>query len=109
MPEWTSQVRRGILEYCVLLLISKRPSYGYELVTVLNRWEPLAITEGTLYPILRRLVKEKYLESYWKESESGPPRKYYSLTADGRTLLETMSYEWRNIAEAVDQIEMQER
>lgn len=109
MPEWTSQVRRGILEYCVLLLISKRPSYGYELVTVLNRWEPLAITEGTLYPILRRLVKENYLESYWKESESGPPRKYYSLTADGRMLLETMSYEWRNIAEAVDQIEMQER
>lgn len=109
MPEWTSQVRRGILEYCVLLLISKKPSYGYELVTVLNRWEPLAITEGTLYPILRRLVKEKYLESYWKESESGPPRKYYSLTADGRMLLETMSYEWRNIVEAVDQIEMQER
>lgn len=109
MPEWTSQVRRGILEYCVLLLISKRPSYGYELVTVLSRWEPLAITEGTLYPILRRLVKENYLESYWKESESGPPRKYYSLTADGRMLLETMSYEWRNIAEAVDQIEMQER
>ncbi|MFK7692218.1 PadR family transcriptional regulator [Paenibacillus sp. HJGM_3] len=105
MPEWTSQVRRGILEYCILLLIDGRPSYGYELVTVLNRWEPLAITEGTLYPLLRRLVKEKVLDSFWQESESGPPRKYYSLTPHGKHMLQTMSLEWNHIAGAVNQIE----
>jgi PadR family transcriptional regulator PadR len=106
MSEWTSQARRGILEYCVLLLIGGKPCYGYELVTLLNQWEPLAITEGTLYPLLRRLVKDKHLESFWQESESGPPRKYYSLTTSGQQLLRTMSYEWNKIAGAVNQIEL---
>ncbi|MFD2168560.1 PadR family transcriptional regulator [Tumebacillus lipolyticus] len=103
--EWTSQVRRGILEYCILLLISKQPRYGYELVTLLDKWEPLAITEGTLYPLLRRLLKENYIESYWQESESGPPRKYYSLTVAGQLFLETISVEWKNLAQAVDDIQ----
>ncbi|MCM3267968.1 PadR family transcriptional regulator [Paenibacillus elgii] len=106
MTEWTSQVRRGILEYCILLLVSKQPRYGYELVTLLDRWEPLAVTEGTLYPLLRRLLKENYIESFWRESEAGPPRKYYSLTADGRLLLEAMSREWNKLDAAVYQIQL---
>lgn len=105
MSEWTSQVRRGILEYCILLLISSKPRYGYELVTLLDKWEPLAITEGTLYPLLRRLLKENYIESFWQESESGPPRKYYSLTTDGKRLLEMMSSEWNKISTAIDLIQ----
>ncbi len=105
MSEWTSQVRRGILEYCILQLIGREPRYGYELVTLLDQWEPLAITEGTLYPLLRRLLKDQYIESYWKESESGPPRKYYSLTASGRELTEQMSVEWNKISSAVGHIQ----
>lgn len=109
MPDWTAQVRRGILEYCVLSLINSRPCYGYELVTLLNRWEPLSITEGTLYPLLRRLVKEKQLDSYWQESGSGPPRKYYKLTSSGERLLKAMASDWSKISEAVHQIETYER
>ncbi|MCM3748833.1 PadR family transcriptional regulator [Paenibacillus pasadenensis] len=105
MPEWTSQVRRGILEYCVLSLIGSKPTYGYELVTTLNRWEALAVTEGTLYPILRRLVNEKLLESFWQESDSGPPRKYYRLTSQGQQLAEKMAQDWSMIVQAVHQIE----
>lgn len=105
MSEWTSQVRRGILEYCILLLISKEPRYGYELVTILDRWESLAVTEGTLYPLLRRLLKENCIDSFWKESDSGPPRKYYTLTPAGRLLLDTMSLEWNKLAGAVNELE----
>ncbi|MCC3375315.1 PadR family transcriptional regulator [Cohnella sp. REN36] len=105
MSEWTSQVRRGLLEYCILQLIGREPRYGYELVTVLSRWEPLAVTEGTLYPLLRRLLKDQIIESYWQESESGPPRKYYRLTETGRSLTDKMSGEWRKIDGAVRQIE----
>ncbi|GAA3406411.1 PadR family transcriptional regulator [Paenibacillus hodogayensis] len=104
LTEWTSQVRRGILEYCILLLVSQEPRYGYDLVTKLGEWEPLAITEGTLYPLLRRLQKDNYIESFWKESESGPPRKYYSLTASGRQMLELMSKEWEKLEGSVGEI-----
>lgn len=104
--EWTSQVRRGILEYCILLLISGTPRYGYELVTKLEVWEPLAVTEGTLYPLLRRLLKDQYIESFWQESGSGPPRKYYTLTETGRRLLDTMTEEWNKLAFSVEQIQL---
>ncbi|MET3851587.1 MULTISPECIES: PadR family transcriptional regulator [unclassified Paenibacillus] len=106
MSEWTSQVRRGILEYCILQLIAMQPRYGYELVTLLDQWEPLAVTEGTLYPLLRRLLKDQYIESFWKESEAGPPRKYYSLTPSGHRLVEMMSAEWNKISRSVDQIQI---
>lgn len=104
MTEWVSQVRRGLLEFCVLRLIGTEPRYGYELVTTLNRWDFLAVTEGTLYPLLRRLLKEQYIESSWKESEAGPPRKYYSLTPSGRELLASMSAEWAKIIRAIEDL-----
>jgi PadR family transcriptional regulator PadR len=106
MTEWTSQVRRGILEFCILQLIGREPRYGYELVTLLDQWEPLSVTEGTLYPLLRRLQKDKYIESFWKESESGPPRKYYCLTDSGRALMDMMSVEWNKISSSVGQIQL---
>ncbi|WP_238322715.1 PadR family transcriptional regulator [Gorillibacterium massiliense] len=106
MSEWISQVRRGLLEYCILQLISTKPRYGYELVTILDRWEPLAVTEGTLYPLLRRLLKDKYIDSFWQESEAGPPRKYYRLTPEGHSLLEAMSLEWGKVSDAVAQIHL---
>ncbi|MFD0710743.1 PadR family transcriptional regulator [Paenibacillus sp. GCM10027626] len=106
MSEWTSQARRGLLEYSILLLISREARYGYELVTLLNRWESLAVTEGTLYPLLRRLLKEKYIDSFWKESESGPPRKYYTLTDSGQHLLSAISLEWNKLSEAIDQLQL---
>lgn len=99
--EWTTQVRRGILEYCVLTLIQERPRYGYDLITALGQWEQLTITEGTLYPLMRRLQKEGLVEAYWEESAMGPPRKFYRLTADGDALVAVMGEEWAKLVAAV--------
>jgi PadR family transcriptional regulator, regulatory protein PadR len=102
--DWISQARRGVLEMCVLALIERRPRYGYELVTGLGRWESLATTDGTLYPLLRRLQKEGYIAGKWQESASGPPRKYYRLTPKGETLLGRVGDEWEKLAQAVFQL-----
>jgi PadR family transcriptional regulator, regulatory protein PadR len=101
--EWSSQIRRGTLELCVLALIASKPRYGYDLVSALERWEPLATTEGTLYPLLRRLQREGKVEASWQESEAGPPRKYYRLTQYGRDLLGRMTADWAELSEAVRQ------
>jgi len=99
--EWSSQIRRGTLELCVLALIASKPRYGYDLVSALKRWEPLATTEGTVYPLLRRLQREEKVEASWEESAAGPPRKYYRLTPHGRDLLERMTADWAELSEAV--------
>ena len=99
--EWSSQIRRGTLELCVLALIAEKPRYGYDLVSALERWEPLATTEGTVYPLLRRLQREGKVEASWRESAAGPPRKYYQLTPQGRDLLERMMADWTDLNEAV--------
>jgi PadR family transcriptional regulator PadR len=103
--EWISQVRRGIIEFCVLSLMNQQDRYGYDLVITLGKWEPLAITEGTLYPLLRRLQKEKLIESYWNESESGPPRKYYHLTTQGQESLEVMTVGWKQLSNSINQLQ----
>ncbi|WP_229753396.1 PadR family transcriptional regulator [Paenibacillus segetis] len=109
MNEWISQVRRGIVEYSILLLLKQNKRYGYEFTTLLSKWQILSVTEGTLYPLLRRLSKEKYIESFWQESASGPPRKYYMLTPLGEELLEEMSGEWKNLVDAIQQIDQLEQ
>jgi PadR family transcriptional regulator, regulatory protein PadR len=93
--EWSSQIRRGTLELCVLALIAGKPRYGYDLVSALERWE------GTVYPLLRRLQREGKVEASWRESAAGPPRKYYQLTPQGRDLLERMMADWTDLSEAV--------
>ena len=102
--EWNTQLRRGIIEFCILTLISKRDRYGYELITSLEQWEELSITEGTLYPLLKRLKREKLIESYWKESQSGPPRKYYKLAYSGKILLKTMNGIWSKLTKGVTEL-----
>lgn len=99
--EWSSQIRRGTLELCVLALIASKPRYGYDLVAALERWEPLATSEGTVYPLLRRLQREGKVEGSWQESAAGPPRKYYRLTPHGRDLLGRMMADWAELSEAV--------
>jgi PadR family transcriptional regulator PadR len=99
--EWSSQIRRGTLELCVLALIASKPRYGYDLVSALERWGPLATTEGTVYPLLRRLQREGKVEASWQESVAGPPRKYYRLTPHGHDLLERMTADWTELSEAV--------
>lgn len=99
--EWMAQVRRGLLELCVLALIERRPTYGYELVTQLARTPQLAAGEGTVYPLLRRLRRDGLLETQWKESDAGPPRQYYALTAVGRGHFAALQHDWAAIVDAV--------
>ena len=103
IEDWKSQIKRGTLEFSILLMISKRSYYGYEIIIELNKWQILAAKESTIYPLLRRLLKEGYLSSYWQETTEGlPPRKYYSITDTGRTYLDAMSVEWENLLTAMD-------
>src|SRR3954466_14021771 len=84
--DWLSQARRGVIELAALVLIGRAPHYGYEIAVALSHWQALAATEGTLYPLLRRLQREGFVDAFWQESKDGPPRKYYRLTEAGAVL-----------------------
>jgi PadR family transcriptional regulator PadR len=100
--EWLSQLRRGVLELCVLRFLEQKPGYGYEIVSAFDAHGPLATSENTIYPLLRRLKADKLLETYTEESPSGPPRQYYRLTAQGRRHLAALENEWGEMVRAVD-------
>lgn len=85
---------------CVLALVSQRDYYGYELVETISK--KIEISEGTIYPILRRLTIEKYFETYLKESNEGPPRKYYKMTNLGKQQTEKLLSEWYKFSEDVN-------
>ena len=103
LGDWTSQLRRGVLELCILRLLSANPNYGYEIVTTLDRFTPLAAGENTVYPLLRRLKAEGLLETFMQESPTGPPRQYYRVTRQGRTRLDAIEREWEAMTDAVKQ------
>lgn len=105
VEEWRSQIRRGTLEYCVLLMVEKKDCYGYEMISRLEKRPVLAAKESTIYPLLRRLLREEYLSSVWRDSAEGlPPRKYYAITGKGRAYLAAMSAEWNNLLSAINEI-----
>jgi PadR family transcriptional regulator, regulatory protein PadR len=88
---WTVQVRKGVLELCILNALSGRERYGYELVKALVAIPGLGVTEGTLYPLLSRLRVQGLISSRLEESSEGPARKYYTLTKDGRKVTSAMN------------------
>jgi PadR family transcriptional regulator, regulatory protein PadR len=94
------QFKKGVLELCVLILISKKDQYGYELAQ--NISSKIEVAEGTLYPLLRRLTKEEYLTTYLAESTEGPPRKYYSITEKGNDYMNLLVDEWQQFSFAVN-------
>jgi PadR family transcriptional regulator PadR len=97
-------MRKGALEYCVLALLTERPRYGFELVELLGQVDGMLTTEGTIYPLLSRLRRDRLVETEWQESSGGPPRKYYRLTPDGKRGLATFRDEWATFRSAVDRI-----
>ncbi len=101
LSEWTSQLRRGVLELCILHLLQSGPSYGYEIVTRLDGLGPLSAGENTIYPLLRRLKAERLLDTTLRDSPAGPPRLYYRLTPDGRTRVASLGNEWQAMVKAV--------
>jgi PadR family transcriptional regulator PadR len=97
-----TQFKKGVLELCVLSILQKKDYYGYELVEKISR--SITISEGTIYPLLRRLQKEGYLATYLKESREGPSRKYYILTKKGKQREKELKTEWKTFAEKVNKL-----
>ncbi|PCE22479.1 PadR family transcriptional regulator [Paraburkholderia acidicola] len=95
-----TQLKKGTLDMCVLAVLARGDSYAYELVSTLS--ETMEISEGTIYPLMRRLQAEAWVSTYFVESSSGPPRKYYSLTSVGRKSLTEMEEEWRSFVDEVN-------
>ena len=98
-----AQMRKGILEYCILSVLSKKEHYPSEIIESLKSAK-LIVVEGTLYPLLTRLKNAKYLEYRWVESSSGPPRKYYKLTPEGEQFRAELEETWNALHAAVDQL-----
>lgn len=101
---WISQIRKGVVEVAILGLLAREERYGSEIVTMLGQHAELAISAGTVYPLLSRLKKAGLVDSVWRESPVGPPRKYYHLTAEGRSELVEMTAAWRSVSRGIDSV-----
>ncbi len=97
-----SMLRRGTLEYCVLALLRSGERYGVELVQRLGEVDGLTTSEGTIYPLLSRLRREGLVDTTWRESPTGPPRRYYVLSPSGQRALKHFETEWVRYRDAVD-------
>ncbi|MBN2773607.1 MAG: PadR family transcriptional regulator [Prolixibacteraceae bacterium] len=98
-----AQMRKGVLEYCILLVLREEPQYAINIIQELKEAK-MIIVEGTLYPLLTRLKNDKLLTYKWEESTQGPPRKYYELTNKGRQFLEELEISWNELVESVGKI-----
>lgn len=96
-----TQMRKGILEYCILSIISKGEIYASDIISELKRAQ-LLVVEGTLYPLLTRLKNNGLLSYNWQESTSGPPRKYYQITSEGLEVLRRLDNTWKELVYAVE-------
>lgn len=96
-----TQMRRGVLELCTLSIIAEEEAYTSDIITKLKNAD-LIVVEGTLYPLLSRLKESKLLKYNWKESTSGPPRKYYEITTEGQEFLIQLKATWSNLVAAVN-------
>ncbi len=98
-----AQMRKGVLEYCILSILSKKDSYASDIIKKLKEAK-LIVVEGTLYPLLTRQKNAGLLSYRWEESTQGPPRKYYKLSENGTKFLEEMDTSWKDLVEAVEMI-----
>jgi len=98
-----AQMRKGVLEYCILSILQHEDAYTSEIISTLKNAK-MIVVEGTIYPLLTRLKNGGLLSYRWEESTSGPPRKYYVLTESGSIFLEELSTTWKNLMIAVNKI-----
>jgi PadR family transcriptional regulator PadR len=98
-----AQMRKGILEYCILSILAKKDLYTSDIISALKE-NDLIVVEGTLYPLLTRQKNAGLLNYRWEESTQGPPRKYYSLTEIGRTYLKELDNSWESLINSVKSI-----
>ena len=107
LDNWTTQLRKGILELCVLNAMRGARLYGYDIVKKLSDVEGLVIAEGTIYPILSRFKREGLVRTSIEESPEGPARKYYQLTSRGEQYLSRMNHYWESIKSGIDALRME--
>jgi PadR family transcriptional regulator PadR len=98
-----AQMRKGILEYCILLILSKNDAYSSSIIAELKNAQ-MIVVEGTLYPLLTRQKNQGLLHYRWEESPQGPPRKYYSLTDKGKAMLAELDGSWQEMVASIEQI-----
>jgi PadR family transcriptional regulator PadR len=108
LANWTTQMRKGLLELAVLASLRGRKLYGYDIVKRLAAVGGLVMTEGTVYPILSRFKKDGLVETTLVESPEGPARKYYQLTPRGRRLLADMLGAWAEVRDGIDRVATEE-
>lgn len=96
-----SQMRKGYLEYCILLILNKKPAYASDIINNLKTAK-LIVVEGTLYPLLTRLKNSGFLDYTWIESTQGPPRKYYRLTENGLSFLNELDEAWQETKNVIE-------
>ena len=96
-----SQMRKGVLEYCILSILDKQEAYASSIIDAL-KGAGMIVVEGTLYPLLIRLKNQWSLTYRWEESPQGPPRKYYCISDDGRSLLHEMDNSWSDLVETIN-------
>lgn len=97
-----TQLKKGVVELCILQVVSESDLYGYEVINKLA--EPLNVNENTIYPILRRLTEQEYFETYSKETNFGAPRKYYHITMKGKSYLKEKLESWIELNQAIKKI-----
>jgi PadR family transcriptional regulator PadR len=102
-----AQMRKGVLEYCILLVLDGKPLYVSDIIQELKSAK-MIVVEGTLYPLLTRLKNDGLLTYRWEESTQGPPRKYYELTGEGRIFLNGLHESWLELVETVAKIKNHE-
>lgn len=95
-----AQMRKGVLEYCILSVLSNGDAYASDIITEMKKVE-MIVVEGTLYPLLTRLKNAELLSYRWEESTQGPPRKYYAITDKGKLFLNELDKSWADLVEAV--------
>ena len=98
-----AQMRKGVLELCILSIIAEKDAYASDILEKLKEAK-LIVVEGTLYPLLTRLKNDGLLKYRWEESKSGPPRKYYTMTEIGTKVLDDLNVSWQDLVKAVDKI-----
>jgi len=96
-----AQMRKGVLEFCILSILSNKDAYTSDIIEVLKEGK-MIVVEGTLYPLLTRLKNAGFLSYRWEESKSGPPRKYYSITDNGKLFLAELDNTWTDLVHAVE-------
>lgn len=103
-----TQLLKGVLECCILKIIETNVTYGYEIVTQLEKYGFKEVKEGTIYPLLMRLEKKRLIVSEFKSSPLGPKRKYYSLTEEGEQYMNNFYYLWKEVCDSIEKIWEQE-